>query len=82
MKTSTTREIVSTILMICVFVLILFLIFNIGMTSHSFVANDSNARNSEPVNSCYDLSDHNISFVRTQPGVTLEVLDWAEQEIT
>ncbi len=29
-----------------------------------------------PVDPCYDQSDHKVSFITTEPGVALEVLDW------
>lgn len=46
-------------------------------TPPSSVTGDSkNSKNKDSVNVCFDLSDHKVSFITTEPGVTLEVLDW------
>ncbi|MBK8552532.1 MAG: alpha/beta hydrolase, partial [Ignavibacteria bacterium] len=44
--------------------------FNNALAHNSKVTGDG------PVNTCYDLSDHKVQFITTEPGVTLEVLDW------
>ena len=55
---------------------VLFLNFNNVIACRSLITNDPNILNDEPVNTCYDLSPHKVNFVTTEPGVSLEVLDW------
>lgn len=77
MKNSTICPIVSSLIMISFLVLISILSLNCGQKPQPSVTKDSNPGNKDSVvNDCYDLSDHKVSFITTEPGVTLEVLDW------
>ena len=69
MKSSTPRRIIRSSLVISFLLINLFFKFNNALTQPTSVSGD-------PVNSCYDLSDHSVSFIETEPGVSLEVLDW------
>ncbi len=46
------------------------LAFNMPASSHSKIIYD------DPAENCYDLSNHTVKFITTEPGVSLEVLDW------
>jgi pimeloyl-ACP methyl ester carboxylesterase len=76
MKTSNTRTALFTSLIISALFLVSFLNLDCGQKRDSTVENDSNLRKNVPVNDCYDLSNHKVSFITTAPGVSLEVLDW------
>lgn len=76
MKIFNIRTTPRTSLIISVLFLSLFLNSNNGASRHSTFTNDSNPRKDEPVNNCYDLSGHTVNFITTEPGVSLEVLDW------
>jgi len=68
MKSSTPGRIIRSSLVISFLLINLFFKFNYALTQPSSVSSD--------VNSCYDLSGHSVSFIETEPGVSLEVLDW------
>jgi pimeloyl-ACP methyl ester carboxylesterase len=70
MKTSTTHGMIRISLILPVFFFISLFIFK------NTSAQNSSVTDAGPVNTCYDLSDHKVQFITTEPGVTLEVLDW------
>ncbi|HAY35341.1 MAG TPA: hypothetical protein DCY06_14530, partial [Bacteroidetes bacterium] len=43
---------------------------NLSADSHPKIIYDN------PADNCYDLSNHTVKFITTEPGVSLEVLDW------
>jgi len=61
---------------ISILFMFIFFNFNTGVCSKLAASADSKITGDDPVDNCYDLSNHTVKFITTEPGVNLEVLDW------
>jgi pimeloyl-ACP methyl ester carboxylesterase len=68
METIAFHRTVRTALFTSFIILISFFILNLN--------NSARLQPSASVDACYDQSSHTVSFITTEPGVALEVLDW------
>ncbi|MBK8983720.1 MAG: alpha/beta hydrolase [Ignavibacteria bacterium] len=76
MKINFTQYDQKTSLIIFIVFLFTLFTFNIVVPFHLSALADSGITGDEPVDNCYDLSNHTVKFITTEPGVSLEVLDW------